>query len=122
MNAPLATEEQIHCVIVDILRFNAHPDTIFFHAANGESRSKRTGARLKRMGVVPGVPDICLTLPDGRSAYLEIKSAKGVLSPEQRAFRARCEATGIPYAVVRSSAEAEQILHSWGALSSRKAA
>ena len=32
------------------------------HNANGEFRTKRTGAKLQRMGVLPGIPDIHLPI------------------------------------------------------------
>lgn len=37
-----------------------------FHVPNGEYRPKATGAKLKRMGVKPAVPDIWLPHPVGR--------------------------------------------------------
>jgi hypothetical protein len=46
------------------------------------------------MGVRPGVADFAPVLPGGRSAFLELKSAKGRLSPAQREFRAACLAAG----------------------------
>lgn len=111
-----ASETLVHEAVVTLLRFTAHPATIWYHAANGEARSPRTGAKLKRMGVRRGVADICLVLPDGRAGFLEIKTDSGRLSPDQKAFRDDCERSGARYAVVRSVDEAEQILRSWGAL------
>lgn len=114
----VATEEQIHCSIADLLRFKGHPNLIWWHTPNGELRTGRTGVKLKRMGVIPGVPDFCLVLPDGRAAFLEVKSATGRLSPEQKAFAERCAASGAVCTVVRSSREAETYLGVWGALNS----
>lgn len=111
-----AKELQIHCAVADLLRVAAHPATIWFHPANGEERSASVGAKLKRMGVLPGVADFALTLPDGRSAFLEIKTADGVQSLHQIAFEARCRELGVSYAVVRSLDEAGTILAYWGAL------
>jgi hypothetical protein len=49
---PRASEEEtLQRAIVDHLRLRAHPDCIWYHCPNGEHRSKRTGARLKAMGV-----------------------------------------------------------------------
>lgn len=110
------SELAIHCAIADLLQSKGLLSLIWFHVPNGEERPGAVGAKLKRMGVRPGVADFALTLPDGRSAYLEVKSDRGAPSPDQDAFRADCERIGTPYAVVRSSEEAEQVLWSWGAL------
>lgn len=112
----LADEMSIHSGIVELLRLKAHRGLIWFHPANGEERSFTAAVRLKRMGVVAGVADLALTLPDGRSAFLEVKARSGRMSPEQRMFAARCKAVGAPFAIVRSVDEAERILASWGAL------
>lgn len=140
-----STEEDIHTAVIDLLRWKADPRTIWFHPPNGlpvlgiEPRASRRKplllqspavrrrtiianaiiAKFKRLGMRPGVADICLTLPGGRSAYLEIKSEKGRQSPEQKAFELHCEMNGAPYAVARSAVEAHRILTSWGALEER---
>ena len=110
------SEEQIHCAVVALLRFRADRHTIWLHVPNGEYRSHRTGARLKRMGVIPGVADFLVVPPSGKACFLEIKTEKGRLSPEQRAFYERCIVAGIPYSIARSSKDAELILETWGAL------
>lgn len=111
-----ATEDAIHFAIADLLRFKGDRRLIFYHCPNGEPRTGRSGQKLKRMGVRPGVADFCLVLPDTRAAFLEVKSESGRQSPEQRAFQFQCEELGVPYAVVRSSQEAEEKLWEWGAL------
>lgn len=103
----------------NLLALQAAPNVIWFHPPNGEYRSGRTGARLKAMGVRPGVADIVIVLPNGRAAFLELKTEKGTLSKEQRAFREQCEANGAPYAVARSPEEVKAVLTVWGALKSR---
>ena len=40
---------------------------MMFHVPNGGKRDAREAARLKKQGVKPGVPDICLPVP--RDAY-----------------------------------------------------
>lgn len=104
--------------VVALLRFSGVPALLWYAVPNGEARSKRTGAKLKAMGVKAGVADFAITLPGGRQHFLELKTAASALSASQRAFRALCEANGTPYAVARSSGEAETILASWGALRS----
>lgn len=107
-------EYRIQADIVAYLRLVA-PEGIWFHPANGELRDKRTAAKLKWMGVLPGVPDIIGLLPPpvGR-CVLEVKAPKGRLSPEQDAIRWHCQRYGIPYAIVHSVEEARQALHEFG--------
>jgi hypothetical protein len=118
----LADEESVHGAVVELLRLKAHRDLIYFHPANGGERRLSVALRLKRMGVVAGVPDLAFVLPDGRAAFLEVKTRTGRMSPEQMMFAARCKAVGTPFAIARSVDEAERVLASWGALRVRQAA
>lgn len=110
------SETNIHITIAALLDVYAHPNLIWFHPANGEKRNIITAARLKRMGVKPGVADFCFTLPDGRSAFMEVKTPKGRMSPSQLAFRARCHIIDVPYVLVTNPDDAMTILAEWGAL------
>lgn len=101
---------------VQLLTLNGRSDCVWFAVPNGEYRSKRTGARLKAMGVRPGVADIAIILPGGKSAFMELKSPTGRLSPEQRVFRADAEAAGALYAIADTPELVQFVLASWGAL------
>ena len=50
---------------------------------NGEKRDRVTACILKKMGVVAGIPDLCIPLTGGRMAWLELKTKKGSLSAVQ---------------------------------------
>lgn len=113
MNRP---EDGLQKFTVELLRFNAAPGVIFFHCPNGASTSPRTGARMKQMGLLPGVADMVIVRPGGLVYFLELKAAKGSLSPAQRAFRDACEANGVPYAVAASPEKVEAVLRGWGLL------
>lgn len=113
-------EDAIHAGIIDLLKLAVAPGVLFYHIGNERKCSAREGARLKRLGVVAGMPDIALVLANGHAAYIEIKTAKGTLSPEQKAFRSFCENYSIPYAIARSISEAQEILEAWGAIRLRK--
>jgi len=52
------------------------------------------------MGSRKGFPDLT-ALRDGRTVYIEVKTAFGELSPYQREFRDVCEAHGGTYIVAR---------------------
>lgn len=49
------------------------------HIPNGGSRNVLEAVKLKRMGVKPGVPDLCLPFPSNgyHGLYIEMKSEKG---------------------------------------------
>jgi len=79
-----ATEYQIQCAIVEWLRVRAISGKFrFFHIPNGGSRHKAEAARLKKAGVTPGVPDLCVILQNGRTLWIEVKSKPGRLSHNQ---------------------------------------
>ena len=78
------------------------PSVIVFHVPNGGLRAKREAALLKWIGTVAGIPDLGLILPDGRSAWIEVKAPGGSLSPEQKAVHKALTDLGHPYAVCRS--------------------
>ena len=76
------------------LQAPAHPELrLLFAIPNGGERPKSAATALKREGVRPGVPDVCLPVPKGpfSSLYIELKAPKepgstkraGRLSPEQ---------------------------------------
>ena len=100
----------------EVVRFvrKAAPD-LFVHAVpNDFLRTRSEAAKLKWTGTVAGVPDLCVAMPGGRSAYLEVKVPGGRLSPEQEDVIARLQAMGVPVAVVRNVEEVRQALTAWG--------
>ena len=69
-------EARPQAAIVEYVRWVA-PQIVIFHVPNGGWRSKAEAARFKWIGVLAGVFDLVLILPDGRSAYWEAKRPKG---------------------------------------------
>lgn len=103
-------EDKLQIYVVDWLK-NACPHLLFTHAAN-QGRSPQEGAKLKKMGVLAGTPDL-LFWHDGWHGAIELKVATG-LSDAQRAFRDRFIATGGKYAVCHSVMAVRDTLISWG--------
>ncbi|MGL4485060.1 MAG: VRR-NUC domain-containing protein [Anaerovoracaceae bacterium] len=76
------------------LNLGKHPELAFmFHVPNGGKRDAKAGAAMKREGVKPGVPDICLPVPMCREKlscyhglYIEMKVGKNKLCDSQKAF------------------------------------
>ncbi len=106
-------EETLQKAIVAHLRLRARPEVIWFHVPNGEHRSKRTGARLKAMGVQPGIADLIFLTPFGMYA-VELKRPGGRLSPEQKRFGEQCGKAGVNHAVIADIDTAIATLEGWG--------
>lgn len=111
-----ASEMGLHMFTAQLLRLQCAKGVVWYHVPNGEARSKATGAKLKCMGVRPGVGDFALVLAGGKAAFLELKRPGGRPSAEQRLFRADAETAGALYAVASTPEQAQDILASWGAL------
>ena len=76
---PARTEYQLHCAVVDTVRRWIMPGWIFTHIASGQYRDQVTAARLKRMGVVAGFPDLIFFGPHGEVCAIELKAKNGRL-------------------------------------------
>ena len=58
-----------------------------FHVPNGIKVSIAKAMRLKAMGLVSGIPDIVIVLPEEKVLWLEMKKQKGgTVSPNQKAI------------------------------------
>jgi len=109
-------EDAIHAGIVEYLTLCAHPRLMWFHCPTGALVKPSSRIYFARLGVFPGVADLCFVLPDKSVAFLEVKSEDGRLSEAQQAFQARCALLGLKYQIARSISEAEEILRDWNAL------
>ena len=94
------------------------------HTPNGEKRDIITAARLKRMGVRPGVWDIEFIYPnqgefEGVTAYwyhgiaIEMKSKLGALSPDQRRWQEHYRQNEWATYVCHDWTEAARLLIRW---------
>lgn len=81
------TEEQIHFAIMDWVRLHKL-DRVVVHVPNQGIRNGAYNAKLKRMGLLKGFPDLFIRVPRKgyHGAFMELKSAKGRLSKEQELF------------------------------------
>ena len=68
-----------------------YPQYTMFHIPNGELRSPFVGAKLKRMGVLPGVPDLYVI---ELKLAIEMKTKKGRLSNDQQRIKECFEKSG----------------------------
>lgn len=112
-NKKNSAENSLHHFVADLLRISSR--ALWFHVPNGERRDSRTGAKLKRMGVRPGVADFLFVAPPhGRLLALELKAPKeGRLTESQKQFRRDLEGAGGEFAIARSPEEAIEQLKRW---------
>lgn len=94
-----------------------------FHPANGGRRDPREAARLKGLGVRPGVPDVLIPsgpqvrIPDKGycddfhyGLAIELKAGKNSTTPEQDKWHALLRGAGWRVEVCRSFDEARQTI------------
>lgn len=73
----------------------------------------RQGARRKSIGVKRGIPDV-LVVAGGRALWVELKSPRGSLTPDQKAVHEQLRDAGGEVAVCRSVEQVLDALRSWG--------
>jgi hypothetical protein len=125
-NVARAREKEVaslHIPLVTMLRWCIRPDVIWRHVPNGEHRDKRTAAKLKAMGVLPGSADLEFHWCDWdahskckrrRMLHLELKIGKRPRSERQAAFALAMTLLGDQYYVAKSVDEAVGILGAHG--------
>lgn len=98
-------EADLQRAVVRALRFALPRTAILHHCANEVTDAGPRGAKrqaiLVGMGVHAGFADL-LILCEGRVLFLELKSPKGRLRPNQETFRDAVIAQGFGWALVRS--------------------
>jgi hypothetical protein len=110
---PAPTEFQLHCAVADVVRRWIMPGWVYTHIASGERRDMVTAARLKRMGVMPGFPDLLFIGP-GRVCWIELKAKRGRLSEAQAAVASHLVAAGHGYLCSDSFDDIIATLKDWG--------
>lgn len=103
---------------MDYLAIAGRRELFWFAIPNQSNRHIQNAAKMKAEGVRSGVPDLCFCLPDGRVAWLEMKTKVGRLSDTQKAFRDRVQSLGHLWAMARSVDDAIPHLTKWGVLKS----
>ena len=85
---------------------------LLHHSPNGGKRNAIEAAKFKAMGVRAGFPDLILCVARGgyHGLFIELKTAKGRQTENQKYFQKALEAQGYKYEVVRSLDEFRQII------------
>ena len=108
-------EHNLQCACVRWFAYQ-HPELagLLVAVPNGGARSKATAGKLKAEGVVAGVADLILLVPQWFSTWrgddgckfaglcIEIKTKNGRQSPEQKTWQQKVWGQGYEYAVCRS--------------------
>lgn len=108
------TEAVIQATVVQHLEARGRPDMFWFHVPNGEHRHAATGAKLKKMGVKAGVPDLIIQLPSG-THYLELKRNRGRISAVQSVTKVQIERAGGHWRIAYGLDDALRALEDIGA-------
>lgn len=75
---------------------------LLFHVPNEGKRGRLEAAALGALGVMAGVSDFVLLLPNGKTHLIELKTPSGEQSDEQLRFEHNAYVLGHTYQVVRS--------------------
>lgn len=107
MKAKIPTESQEQCALVAWMRM-AHPDHRIVSSANGGVRNIITAVRLKKEGLSPGFPDMCIP---SLGLYIELKRVKGgTVSAEQKDWLEYLRGCGYQAEVCRGWDEARRVI------------
>lgn len=104
------TEDQEQIKLATWLSKN---NILYYHVPNGGSRNMIEAVKLKRMGVMSGVPDICI--PVSRSCYhglyIELKRKEGgVVSENQEYWLAALRREGYQAVVCKGAEIAMEVI------------
>ena len=89
-----------------------YPNLLLYAIPNGGKRSIKTAMAMKREGVKKGVADLFLMRANNgyHGLFIEMKSKKGVQSPEQKAFESRAKFQGYDYKICKTFDEFEKVI------------
>ena len=106
LTAPVAPEDDLHAAVYQALRVLLPKGAVLNTWELRNASSAAEGARRKRLGALPGWPDLGVFW-NGRVALLELKRERGgALSPAQKVLHPQLAAAGFPVAVCRTVVEA----------------
>lgn len=101
---PSHLESRLQAACVRWFRYQ-YPKYLIFAIPNGGRRNETEARIMKEEGVLPGVADLEILLPDGRCVFVEMKYLKGKQSEAQRGFQKWCDDNWHTYVVCRSLEE-----------------
>jgi hypothetical protein len=99
---------------MEYLAWALPPDAVANHSPGEGKRTLRAQRDLKRSGYQTGWPDIEIVWKDNPNIYVELKAARGVMSPAQRAMRIKLEYCGCKVLLCRTPEGMENALRELG--------
>tara|TARA_R110000782_G_scaffold54401_1_gene115008 strand:+ start:616 stop:1002 length:387 start_codon:yes stop_codon:yes gene_type:complete len=113
----LISEDDLQRQVILTLNIKLLPGTLFHHSPNEGMRKVAFKMKLKSMGTRFGWPDLEIFAPahetvtgKNKTLFIELKLAKGKLSPNQVSIRDSLVSAGFPWALCRSVEEVETFL------------
>ena len=82
----------------------------FFSVPNEAAANPIRQGQLIAMGLRPGVSDLVLMFPEGRTVFVEVKNETGSQSSAQIDFERKCHELGFEYVLVRSVQDVRKLL------------
>jgi len=107
------TEDKIQQEIFIYFSQN-YPTGLIFAVPNGGSRNKREGKKLKNTGVLAGVSDLILIMPNSKVLFVEVKMPNGRQREKQIKFETKINNLKHTYAIVKSLSDFKELLILWG--------
>lgn len=99
-------ESDIHKHVIDRWRKTGKPNTLLATIPNQRA--------FGQYGLTKGLPDLVAIAPGLPVGFIELKTERGRVSPDQQAFIDLCRVTGVRCAITRGLDEAIGILIAWG--------
>lgn len=106
-------EDDLQRAVVAFLLVALPENAVVFAVPNGGARGRAEAARLKGLGVTPGVSDLIIIWA-GRVIGVELKAPRGPWRRSQRDWAQEFGAAGGEYFLARSVEEVERILRGVG--------
>lgn len=112
---PVNRESKLQQACVTWFRYQ-YPNALIYAIPNGGKRGKTEASILKGEGVLAGIPDLCIPMPNhGRAGmYIEMKDGdKGKLSEKQTDIISKLRMFNYRVAVVRSLEEFMELVNEY---------
>lgn len=112
----LGPEAQIQAAVIQHLAQRGAPGIVYFAPCNEGKRTPAAAAYLRKLGMLPGVADLCIIVPGKPVLFLELKAKGGKPTPEQDAFGIAATLAGHGWTCIDNIDDALVMLESWGAI------
>lgn len=113
------SESALQIAVVEHLRLTGVPGLLFFSIPNEGKRTPANGARMKAMGMLPGVADLFVKVAHEWPLFLELKKIGETPRWEQSQFGLMATGARCHWAWTDNMDEALDILREYGAIRSK---